>query len=105
MPRNSDTPRLVDPGALLSGTHELDEGDRVRLRLTRPSDAGLVRDFLEGLSPETRQRRFLQPMPEVSESTVRHFTFYDPRERLTMAACVPIDGTECIVGLADVAFL
>ena len=105
MPRNSPIPRLVDPGALLSTTHELDHGARVRLRLTRPSDAGLVRDFLEGLSPETRERRFLQPMPAVAEATVRHFTFYEPRERLVMAACVPSGGAEHIVGIADAAFL
>ena len=105
MPRNSPIPQLVDPGALLSATHELDDGARVRLRLTRPSDAGLVRDFLEELSPETRERRFLHPMPTVSESVIRHFTFYDPRERVVMAACLPVDGTECIVGIADAAFL
>lgn len=105
MPRNSPIPRLVDPGALLSTTHELDDGARARLRLTRPSDAGMVREFLEGLSPETRERRFLHPMPAISDSTVRHFTFYDPRERMAMAACVPVGGSECIVGLADVAFL
>jgi acetyltransferase len=105
MPSRSPIPQLVDPGALLSATHELDGGGRVRFRLTRPSDGGLVREFLESLSPETRERRFLHPMPTIAESTVRHFTFYDPRERMTMAACAPIDGTECIVGLADVAFL
>ena len=105
MSRNSPPPRLVDPGALLSTTHELDDGARVRLRLTRPSDADRVRDFLEGLSPETRERRFLHPMPTVSDATLRHFTFYDPRERMSMAACLPAGGTERIVGLADVAFL
>ena len=96
---------LVDPGALLASTHELADGTRVRLRLTRPSDAALVRDFLERLSPESRTRRFLSPMPVVPESTIRHFTFYDPRERVTLAATKPLDGTECIVGLADAAFL
>jgi RimJ/RimL family protein N-acetyltransferase len=100
-----EIPRLVDPGALLSATHELADGTRVRLRLTRPSDAALVRDFLERLSPDTRTRRFLAPMPVVPESTIRHFTFYDPRERVTLAATKPVDGTECIVGLADAAFL
>lgn len=90
---------------MLSATHELDDGTRVRLRLTRPSDAALVRAFLEGLSPQTRERRFLVPVPNVSESTVRHFTFYDPRERITFAATLPVEGGERIVGLADAAFL
>jgi RimJ/RimL family protein N-acetyltransferase len=90
---------------MLSTTHELDDGSRVRLRLTRPSDAPRVRAFLEGLSAETRRRRFLSSASAVSESTVRHFTFYNPRERLMLAATMPIDGEERIVGLADAAFL
>ena len=105
MPSPSTAPRLVDPGALLAATHELDGGERVRLRLTRPSDAALVADFLDRLSPETRGRRFLGAEPEVAEAAVRHFTFYDPRERLTIAATTPARGGELIVGLADVAFL
>jgi GNAT superfamily N-acetyltransferase len=96
---------MTDPGAMLSTTHELDNGSRVRLRLTRPSDGPLVRGFFEGLSPETRTRRFLAPTPAVAESIVRHFTFYDPRERMMLAATMPIDGAERIVGLADAAFL
>jgi acetyltransferase len=99
-----DTP-LTDPGAMLSGTHELDDGSRVRLRLTRPSDAVLVREFLERLSPETRTRRFLVAMPQVSETAVRHFTFYDPRQRMTLAATIPGEVGERIVGLADAAFV
>jgi GNAT superfamily N-acetyltransferase len=98
-------PRLADPGALLARAHTLDDGTSVRLRLTRPSDAAPVADFLERLSDDTRTRRFLAPMPHVSDAIVRHFTFYDPRERMTMAATLPVDGVERIVGLADAAFL
>ena len=85
---------------MLSKTHELADGTRVRLRLTRPSDARLLRAFFDGLSSETRARRFLSEEP-----AVRHFSFYDPRERMVMAAAMPIDGSERIVGLADAAFL
>jgi acetyltransferase len=97
--------RLTDPGTLLATTHAAGGGQRLRLRLTRPSDAPRVRAFLERLSPETRRRRFLAAMPQVSETVVRHFTFYDPRERLVVAATAPAYGTERIVGLADVALL
>jgi RimJ/RimL family protein N-acetyltransferase len=105
MAQSAPQPRLADPGAMLSKTHELDDGARVRLRLARPSDGLPVRQFLEGLSDETRRRRFLSPTPAVSSSTVRHFTFYDPRERLILAATMPVSGQERIVGLADAAFL
>src|SRR3954471_10969612 len=99
------TSRLIDPGAMLSTTHELDDGARVRLRLTRPSDGPRVRAFLEGLSDQTRTRRFLAPTPAIADSTVRHFTFYDPRERLILAATMPVDGREQVAGLADAVFL
>lgn len=36
---------------------------------------------------------------------MRHFTFYDPRERLVVAATVPQAGVEELVGLADVVLL
>ena len=96
---------LADPGALLASTHEAGGGLRVRLRLARPSDAVRVRGFLEGLSPETAQRRFLAAVAQVGELHVRHFTFFDPRERLVVAACALVDGQETLVGLADVALL
>jgi GNAT superfamily N-acetyltransferase len=97
--------RPADPGALLATTHEIEGGSRARLRLCRPSDALRVQAFLEGLSPETRHRRFLAATPAVGDHLVRHFTFYDPRKRLVVAAACPLEGTEAIVGLADVALL
>ncbi len=100
-----DTPRLADSGTLLATTHRLEGGRDVRLRLTRPNDAVCVRDFLERLSPETRQRRFLSPMPRVTQVVVDHFTFYDPRERLVIAATAPGEGGEQIVGLGDVSLV
>ena len=105
MARKAPETTLADSGTLLATTHRLDGGLRVRLRLTRPSDAGRVRDFLERLSPETRQRRFLSPMPRVSQVIVDHFTFYDPRERLVIAATCPGDGGEEIIGLGDVSLV
>jgi GNAT superfamily N-acetyltransferase len=86
---------MVDPGALLATTHDAGDGLRVRLRLCRPNDARRVGAFLDGLSPETRR-----PVGEV-----RDFTFFNPRERLVVAAAAPVDGTEAIVGLADCTLL
>ena len=96
---------LIDPGAMLASTHELDGGSRVRLRLTRPTDLPKIESFLGGLSPDTLARRFLAATPALPDSLIRHFAFYDPRERLTLAATLPVDRSEEIVGLADVALL
>jgi acetyltransferase len=90
---------------MLATAHELKDGSTVRLRLTRPTDTERVRDFLERLSPETRQRRFLAAMPAVPDALVRHFTFYDPRERLVVVAIAAPRGGESVVGLGDVALL
>ena len=97
--------RLADPGTLLATTHEVGSGLRVRLRLSRPSDAPRMREFLESLSPETRQRRFLQAMPMIPSPVLRHFTFFNPRERLVVVAMGIVAGREEIVGVADVAGL
>jgi GNAT superfamily N-acetyltransferase len=92
---------LTDPGAMLSTTHQLADGSRVRIRLTRPSDAPRVDAFLDQLSERTRARRFgADGQPP---DTVRQMTFYDPRRRLVAAATMPVGGNEQIVGLADVA--
>ena len=90
---------------MLSALHELADGTSVRLRLTRPSDAERVRAFLQTLSEPSRYRRFLTAIDVVPDTVVRHFTFYEPRERLMLAATELRDGTEAIVGLADVALL
>ena len=98
------TAQLIDPGALLATSHKLEDGARVRLRLTRPTDVRLVRECLEGLSAKTRARRLLET-GEVTEETVRSFTFYNPRERLVLAATMLVDGSERVIGLADAVFL
>jgi GNAT superfamily N-acetyltransferase len=104
MPRSTLENRFADSGTLLATTHRLDGGLVVRLRLTRPSDEARIRAFLERLAPETRQRRFLAPMPRVPQNVVDHFSYYDPRERLVVAACAPGTGGEEIVGVGDVSF-
>ncbi len=96
---------FVDPGAMLARAHQLESGLTIRLRLARPTDADGVRRFLERQSAETRARRFFTAMPRVSDATVRHFTYYDPRRTLSVAATTLVDGREEVVGLADVALL
>ena len=64
---------LANFGTLLSTIHVLDDGRRVRLRLARPGDA----------------------LPA-------NLTFYDPRERLVVAAVEMLGGREQIVGVVEV---
>jgi RimJ/RimL family protein N-acetyltransferase len=95
---------IADPGTLLATTHELEDGTCVRLRLARPSDQPRVRGLLERLSPETRRERFIGD-GQIDDALVRSFTFFDPRTRRVVAATVPAEGGEDLVGLADVDHL
>src|SRR4051794_20691587 len=90
---------------MLANVHELDSGLRIGLRLSRPSDAPRVRAFLERLSRETRLKRFFMAMPDIDERTVNHFTFYNPRQRIVVAATAPVAGGEEIIGMADIALV
>src|SRR5437763_494673 len=87
------TAHLLDPGALLATSYQLRDGSRVRLRLARPTDVPLVRGFLAGKGDA-----------EVADELVRRFTFYDPRERVVLAATMLDGGQERIVALGDAAF-
>ena len=78
---------------MLATSYELDDGSRARLRLARPSDVPLVDEFLAG--PDGA------PVPD---ELVRRFTFYDPRERVVLAATMLDGGRERIVALGDAAF-
>ena len=44
-------------------------------------------------------------MPVIPDSVVRHFTFFDPRDRLVVVATAMLAGHDQIVGVADVAKL
>jgi hypothetical protein len=68
---------------MLASTHELHDGSRVRLRLTRPTDVGKIESFLG------------------DSVGARRLAFYDPRERLFVAASMPGAGGEEIVGIAE----
>jgi GNAT superfamily N-acetyltransferase len=105
MARVTHSTPLADPGTLLATTHAAGDGLRVRLRLARPSDGPRVRGFLSGLSRETLRRRFFTAAPGIDTDLVRRFTFFNPRERLVVAATAFSDGAEELVGLADVVLL
>ena len=88
----------------MATTHEVGGGPRVRLRLTRPSDrsrAGLPRGPVPG-DPQATPARSRAGDPD---DAVHHFTRFDPRERMVVAACAPGEGGETIMGLADMELL
>ena len=64
----------------------LRDGSRVRLRPGRSSDRQLLLRGFERLSPESRYRRFLAAMPELSAEKVRYLTEIDHHDHEAIAA-------------------
>jgi GNAT superfamily N-acetyltransferase len=76
------TDELVALGAPIA----LRDGSRVRLRQGHSSDRQLLLRGFERLSPESRYRRFLAAMPELSEDMVRYLTEIDHHDHEAIAA-------------------
>jgi GNAT superfamily N-acetyltransferase len=64
----------------------LRDGSRVRIRQGHAADRELLLRGFERLSPESRYRRFLSPMPELSEGMVRYLTEIDHHGHEAMIA-------------------
>ena len=75
----------------------LRDGSRVTVRPICPQDAGQLRAGFERLSQESRYRRFLSPMQELSGPMLRYLTEVDHHDHEALIA-VAADGT--YVGVA-----
>jgi GNAT superfamily N-acetyltransferase len=64
----------------------LRDGSHVRVRQGRRSDRMLLLCGFERLSPESRYRRFLAPMPQLSEAMVRHLIEVDHHDHEAIIA-------------------
>ena len=64
----------------------LRDGSRIRIRQGHRTDRQLLLRGFERLSPESRYRRFLAPMPELSEPMVRYLTEIDHHDHEAMIA-------------------
>jgi GNAT superfamily N-acetyltransferase len=64
----------------------LRDGSRIRLRQGHSSDKQLLLRGFERLSPESRYRRFLATMPQLSEAMVRYLTEIDHHDHEALAA-------------------
>ena len=64
----------------------LSDGARIRVRQGHRSDRDLLLRGFERLSPESRYRRFLVPMPELSDEAVRYLTEIDHHDHEAIVA-------------------
>lgn len=82
MSSTPSTSELVILGAPIA----LADGARVRIRQGHSSDRELLLRGFERLGPESRYRRFLASMPELSEETVRYLTEIDHHDHEAIIA-------------------
>jgi GNAT superfamily N-acetyltransferase len=78
--RSTSTPAAADVRV------ELRDGSTVRVRQARRSDGPLLRRGFEQLSDESRYRRFLTPMPELTEDMARYLTAIDHHDHEAIVA-------------------
>ena len=64
----------------------LRDGSRLRIRQWHRSDTDLLLRAFERLSPESRYRRFLTPVPELSGQMLRYLTEIDHHDHEAMVA-------------------
>ncbi|MGO8904527.1 MAG: N-acetyltransferase family protein [Solirubrobacteraceae bacterium] len=92
---------ISTPGSQLARLGEivvtLRDGSSVTVRPIRPSDAPALRAGFERLSEESRYRRFLSPMSELSGPMLRYLTEVDHHDHEAIIA-LTTDGT--LVGVA-----
>jgi GNAT superfamily N-acetyltransferase len=82
MSSTPSTSELLNLGAPVT----LRDGSLVRIRQGHSSDRHLLLRGFQRLSPESRYRRFLAPMSELSEATVHYLTEIDHHDHEAMIA-------------------
>lgn len=80
--------------------HRLADGKTVTLRPIRPEDADRVREFLTGLSEESRYMRFQKWVHAPSDQVIRFLTDIDYDRHMALVCTVQEGGREAIVGEA-----
>jgi RimJ/RimL family protein N-acetyltransferase len=78
----------------------LRDGTRIVVRPVRPEDADRLRDGFARLSAQSRYRRFLTPLDELSDEQVRYLTEIDYRDHMAWVALDPSRPGQPGVGVA-----
>jgi GNAT superfamily N-acetyltransferase len=81
----------------------LPDGERVTIRVVRPQDADALQTYFRGLSGETRYRRFLGALTELTPKQLARLMAMDGPDELALLAFTETGGTSCLVGEAVLA--
>src|ERR1700760_4953301 len=84
----------------LAQVSRLPGGESVTIRPVRREDADALRAYFRGLSGETRYRRVLGAMAELTGKQLARLTEMEGPDALALVAFAEIGGTSCLVGEA-----
>ena len=98
-PAATPQPARVAAGELRSTQHMVG-GTAVTVRPIRPDDLSLEADFVRRMSTESRYKRFLVTVSELSDRKLHYFTEVDQLGHVALAAAVEREGKPAIVGVA-----
>lgn len=79
---------------------DLTDGTPVVLRPIRPEDAVIERDFVNGLSGQTRYLRFMYAIAEITPAMLARFTQIDYDREMALVAVVQAEAGEQEIGVA-----
>jgi GNAT superfamily N-acetyltransferase/acyl carrier protein len=83
----------------LPSTRHLVNGTPVSVRPMRPEDASIEADFVRQLSSETRYKRFMLTLRELSPAKLEYLTEVDQVGHVALVAAVDRDGKQALVGV------
>jgi acetyltransferase len=76
------------------------DGQRITVRPIGRDDAGLEADFVRHLSAESRYKRFMSTINELSPGKLAEMTDVDQVRHVALAALAKVDGEPAFVGVA-----
>jgi len=79
---------------------ELNDGTRISIRPIRPEDAIIEREFVNGLSQQSRYFRFMYSLTELTPDLLSRFTQIDYDREMALIAVTGKGGNELQMGVA-----
>jgi len=83
----------------LAQTVELSDGTLVTIRPIRPEDALIEKNFVDGLSQQSRYFRFMYSLNRLTPEMLSRFTQIDYDREMALIATIEEDGTEREIGV------
>jgi RimJ/RimL family protein N-acetyltransferase len=95
----------VDKQPASGDSFQLRDGSTARLRAVRQDDTDRLIALFHRLSPESVYYRFLEPRRHLPRSQAELFANVDHQSTMAIAAALPRDGDEDIIGVARYALI